>query len=67
MNDHTEMIKQYPTGVRIVLVKRPQPCIKLVNEVDVEIELGGDSQIVADISFDIGCAAARLKRFKNGC
>lgn len=67
MNDHTEVIKQYPTGLRIVLVKKPQPCIKLVNEVGLEIDLGGDSQIVADIGFDIGCAAAHLKRFKNGC
>ena len=67
MNGYTEVIKQYLTGLMIVLVKKPQPCIKLVCEVGIEIELGGDSQIVADIGFDIGCAAARLKRFKNGC
>jgi len=67
VNTDKEVLKQYPTGLKIVLVKKPKPCIKLVNGNGVEITLGGDSQVVCDLGFDVGCAATRLKRFKNGC
>jgi len=67
VNADKKILKQHSTGLQIVLEKKPALLIKIVDADGVEITLGGDSQVVNNLGYDIGCAATRLKRFGNGC